>query len=66
MFDDILHLFDYGSPFYRYSRIDTVYVVLLIFAGIILSVFFGWLSGLLLYAFGELVDRTKSIDEKMH
>ena len=65
LFDDIFHLFDYGSPFYNYGRIDTVYVVLLILAGIILSVFSGWLSGLLLYAFGELVDRTKSLDEKM-
>ncbi len=62
LLDDVLGLFRYGGPLYSYSRLDVIYVVLLTVLGVGLSVFNGWLSGLLLYAFGELVDRAKSMD----
>ena len=66
LINDVFHLFGYGGILYSYNRVSTVYVILFTLLGILLSVFFGWLSGLILYAFGELVDRSKSIDEKLN
>ena len=66
LLDSILFKLGLHSIFGVFSLVPGNLVPLVAVIGILLSVFFGWLSGLLLYAFGELVDRTKSIDEKLN
>ncbi len=47
-------------------RNQLVIGLLVIIFGSIISMIVGWMSGLVLYSFGELVERVKSIDEEIH
>ena len=58
-------LYSVYSAFVIY-RNQLVIGLLVIIIGSIISIIIGWLSGLVLYAFGELVERVKSIDEEIH
>ena len=60
----VLYLPFLGRTFY-YLRSNASVVGLVVLLGILLSILLGWLSVLFLYAFGEMVDRAKNIDEKI-